>query len=61
VGRFLSEVRVAEDPERNGEQALDSRRNEGREGVSVAVLCLSHQLGVHATLAGQPHLGCSTS
>jgi hypothetical protein len=28
VGRFLGEVRVAEDPERDREQALHSRRNE---------------------------------
>jgi len=57
----VSKVEVAQDPERDRHASVAGQAGKGVEGLSIASLCLVHQLCVHPTLRGQglvtPDLG----
>ena len=60
--RVLGEIDVAQNSVRDRMKPIPSGDGEAREGLFVAVLCSSHEIGIHASSvragrcsAGQPH------
>ena len=49
----LGECRVAKDPVRNGDEAIDGRGHESGERLLVTSLCSSHQVGLHRPPLGR--------